>query len=144
MKNNPNTSITLTFFTLADLVAELRHRNLGTVRYEAITRDSPSDQAGPWRKYVVMLTAHDHQAQETLVCAILVGEGWVVFAEYSQHAENLLQAKEQVLQYLANNGLWARPGVYQHQPGGYAQETWLWRFDEQHRLIPNRAIKRAK
>lgn len=104
--------VTLTFLTLDDFAAELKRHEFGFVRCEAITQDSGGGQAGPLRRYIVDLTAHDEQANEVLACALIVGECWAVFADHELHhsdsvspRDNLDRAKEIIYAYLAGRGL---------------------------------------
>ena len=72
--NATNATVTLTFFSLGDFLAELKRREFGFVRCEATTLDQGGGQAGPLRRYMVTLTAHDEQANEVLACTLIVGE----------------------------------------------------------------------
>jgi len=126
---------TLTFFTLDDLVAELKRRNLGSLRCEAIVRDSGGGQVGPQRRYMVVLTAHDREANEVLACTLVVGECWATFASHEPwHSENLTAAYEIVAAHLTACGLTVLPGVYHHEQDGRATSD-LWRFDRESRRL---------
>lgn len=129
--------VTLTFLTLDDFSAELKRREFGFVRCEAITQDSSGGQAGPLRRYMIDLTAHDEQTNEVLACTLIVGECWAVFADHEpHHGENLDRAKEIICAYLAGRGLTVLPGIYHHEQDGRAT-CGLWRFDrESKRPVP--------
>ena len=135
--NATNATVTLTFFSLNDFLAELKRREFGFVRCEATTLDRGGGQVGPLRRYMVTLTAHDEQADEVLACTLIVGECWALFADHEpHHSENLARAKEIVHAHLAGSGLTVLPGVYYHEQDGRAT-CGLWRFDrESKRLLP--------
>ena len=134
---NERQSTTLTFFSLDDFLAELKRREFGFVRCEAIMHDQGSGQIGPLRRYLVTLTAHDDEVSEVLTCNLLVGECWAAIANHERHhGENLNRAKEIVTAYLKANGLTVLSGVYHHAKDGIATASGLWRFDENKRLIP--------
>jgi len=132
--------ITLTFFTLADFIAELQRRDFGFVRCEAITMDSGSGAAGPWRKYIIELTAFDETVPEVLSCPILVGETWATFARNEPHSENLAEAKKLVVTHLSEHSFTVLPGVYHHEKTGVAGAN-LWHWDKDRRLVPNEAVE---
>ena len=138
--NATNATVTLTFFSLDDFLAELKRREFGFVRCEATTHDRGGRQAGPLRRYMVTLTAHDEQVSEVLVCTLIVGECWALFADHEpHHGENLVTAKEIVCAHLADSGLTVLPGVYHHEKDGRAT-CGLWRFDrESKRLVPTQS-----
>ena len=140
--NTTNTAVTLTFFSLDDFLAELKRREFGFVRCEATTLDRGGGQAGPLRRYMVTLTAHDEQANEVLACTLIVGECWALFADHEpHHSKNLATAKEIVCAHLVDNGLTVLPGVYHHEKDGRATCD-LWRFDrESKRLLPAQTQK---
>lgn len=147
--NTTSTTVTLTFFSLDDFVAELKRRRFGFVRCEATTLDRGGGQAGPWRRYMVTLTAHDEQVNEVLACTLIVGECWAIFADHeprhldAPHRQNLARAKEIVGAFLADSGLTVLPGVYHHEQDGRAT-CGLWRFDPESRwLVPTQSQKVA-
>ena len=135
--NATNATVTLTFFSLDDFLAELKRREFGFVRCEATTLDRGGGQVGPLRRYMVTLTAHDEQANEVLACTLIVGGCWALFADHEpHHSKNLVRAKEIVCAHLVDSGLTVLPGVYHHEQDGRATCS-LWRFDrESKRLIP--------
>ena len=132
-----NTNVTLTFFSLQDLLDELKRRQLAVVRCEATTVDRGGGQVGPMRRYSVTLTAHDEQANEVLACTLVVGECWARFADHEpHHGKNLARAEEIVSGHLADSRLTILPGVYHHEQDGRAT-CGLWRFDrESKQLVP--------
>jgi hypothetical protein len=134
--NTAPPSVTLTFFSLDDFLAELKRREFGFVRCEATTLDRGGGQAGPLRSYMITLTAHDEQISEVLVCTLIVGECWALFADHEpHHSENLATAKEIICAHLVDNDLTVLPGVYHHEKDGRATCD-LWRFDrESKRLV---------
>jgi hypothetical protein len=134
--NGTSTAVTLTFFSLDELLAELKRRELRFVRCEATTLDRGNGQVGPLRRYMVTLTAHHEQANEVLACTLIVGECWALFADHEpHHSENLVTAKKIVDAHLVDNGLTVLPGVYHHEQDGRATCS-LWRFDrESKRLV---------
>ena len=140
--NTTSTTATLTFFSLDDFLAELKRREFGFVRCEATTLDRGGGQAGPLRRYMVTLTAHDEQASEVLACTLIVGECWALFADHEpHHSENLVRAKEVVFAHLVDSGLTVLPGVYHHKQDGRATCR-LWRFDrESKQLLPVKTEK---
>jgi hypothetical protein len=135
--NTTTPPVTLTFFSLDDFLADLKRREFGFVRCEATTLDRGGGQAGPLRRYMVTLTAHDEQVSEVLACTLIVGECWALFADHEpHHSENLARAKEIVWAHLVDSGLTVLPGVYHHEKDGRATCD-LWRFDrESKRLLP--------
>ena len=134
---NETQSTTLTFFSPDGFLAELKRREFGFVRCEAIMHDQGGGQIGPLRRYLVTLTARDDEVSEVLTCNLLVGECWAAIANHERHhGENLSRAKEIVAAHLEANGLTVLPGVYHHAKDGIATTSGLWRFDENKRLIP--------
>lgn len=143
MNTNTNAT-TLTFFTLQDFVTELKRRNYGAVRCEAIVQDKGGGQAGPKRQHMITLTAHDEQFNEVLVCTLVTGEGWALFANREpHHNKNLVKAQEIIHAYLVDNGLTVLPGVYHHEQDGRATCD-LWQFDrESKQLIAVEPVKQS-
>ena len=124
--------ITLTFYTLADFVAELKRRDFGAVRCESLMQDAGSQM--PMRTHKIVLTAHDADRAEVLACTIVIGKSLMPRAE-PWHGENQETAKSLITAHLEANGLTVLPGVYHHEPGGRAS-CHLWRFEDK-RLVPN-------
>ena len=123
---------TLTFYTLADFVGELKRRDFGAVRCESLMQDAGSQM--PMRTHKIVLTAHDAEQAEVLACTIVTGKSMMPRAE-PWHGENLVTAKALVVAHLEANGLTVLPGVYHHEPGGRAS-CGLWQFDrESKRLV---------
>jgi hypothetical protein len=133
-------TITLTFVSYMDFVAELVRREVSEARLTSGTRAKPvSDGPGPFLDYIVILTALDgkrHGTPEVLTCTLRVGGCWDLFQE--QHPEcsaNLRAASEIVRDNLKRWGFCVRPGVYAHDSNwGYATPSGLWHFQNENGL----------
>jgi hypothetical protein len=125
---------TLTFYRLADFVAELC-RSRSVVRCEALVQDRSAGQLGAKRQYKIVLTAHHDARDEVLACTLVTGECWAHFADReSWHGKNLDDAQQIVTAHLAGSGLTVLPGVYHHDPDGRATCD-LWTFDRQSKRL---------
>ena len=137
---------TLTILSYRDFIAELSRREITELRLESETRDENRGAPGPWRNYIVTLTATSTStgSPEVLACTFRVGGCWEIFSD--QHPEcrsNLAIAVEVLTEDLGAAGLAVLLGVYAHETSwGYAHPSGLWHFrkdGEKHILIPSAA-----
>jgi hypothetical protein len=137
---------TLTFLSYRDFVAELSRREITELRLESGTRDENRGAPGPWRNYIVTLTAVSTGAglQEVMACTFRVGGCWEIFSDrHPECSNNLAGAVEVLTEDLQALGIAVLPGVYAHETNwGYGHPSGLWHFrrdGEKHILIPGGA-----
>lgn len=137
---------TLTFLSYRDFVAELSRREITELRLESGTRDENRGAPGPWRNYIVTLTAMSTRTglAEALACTFRVGGCWEIFSDrHPECRSNLAKAVEVLTEDLQALGIAVLPGVYAHETNwGYAHPSGLWHFrkdGEKHTLIPGAA-----
>ena len=137
---------TRTFLSYRDFVAELSRREIKELRLESGTRDENRGAPGPWRNYIVTVTAMSARTAlpEVLVCTFRVGGCREMFSD--QHPEcsnNLARAVEVLTEDPQAAGIAVLPGVYAHETNwGYAHPSGLWHLrkdGENHDLIPGSA-----